>query len=125
MLSSKNRLRSAADFSAVTRRGRRSRNGSFVAYLLASDVTEHDGGSYAAVPARAGLIVGKSVGNSVARHRVSRRLREQLRPQVERLRTGDRLVVRALPRTAEMSSAEFARDLQGVIRRLGRGEVTS
>lgn len=124
MLSSKNRLRSAVDFSAVTRRGRRSRNRSFVAYLLAGDMSEHEGLTGEAVPARAGLIVGKSVGNSVVRHRVSRRLREQLRPLLERLRAGDRLVVRALPRTAEMSSAEFARDLQGVIGRLGRGDST-
>src|SRR4051794_22861366 len=37
-------------------------------------------GPAAGRPARAGFVVSSAVGNSVVRHRVSRRLREQVRP---------------------------------------------
>jgi ribonuclease P protein component len=69
-------------------------------------------------PARAGLVVGKSVGNSVVRHRVSRRLREQLRGELSLLAEGDRVVVRALPGAADRSSAALGEDLRASLRRL-------
>ena len=47
-------------------------------------------------PGRAGLIVGKVVGNSVARHRAARRIRACLAPIVGSLPPGTTVVVRAL-----------------------------
>ena len=58
-------------------------------------------------PSRVGFTVGKSVGNSVARHRVSRRLREAVRPLLTDLPHGSRIVVRALPEAANSSVAEL------------------
>lgn len=52
-------------------------------------------------------MVSKQIGNSVVRHRVSRRLREQLRPRLARLAPGTDLVVRAHPAAATASSAQL------------------
>jgi ribonuclease P protein component len=103
VLPAAHRLRSAADFTAVTKHGRRVRSGSMVVYLL-TEPTGADAG-------RAGLVVGKAVGGSVVRHRVSRRLRAQLQGRLDRIPSGARLVVRALPETATASSAALGRDL--------------
>lgn len=62
-----------------------------------------------------GLVVGKSVGGSVVRHRVSRRLRAQLAGRIDRLPAGSATVVRALPGAAEASSADLGRDLDSAI----------
>ena len=67
-------------------------------------------GSPIAAPA-VGLVVSKAVGNSVARNRVKRRLRHQVRPVLDRLPPGTRLVVRALPPAATTSSADLAAQL--------------
>jgi len=98
------RLHRAADFTEVMRRGRRgSRPLLTVHALLASDAS--DG------PARAGLIVSKSVGGSVARHRTARRLRHLMLPHLSALPTGSRVVVRAAPAAGAASSAQLAHDL--------------
>jgi ribonuclease P protein component len=106
------RLRRAADFTAVTRRGRRLRSGSVVVYLL----TEPPGGT--SRTSRVGLVVGKAVGSSVVRHQVSRRLRAQLRPRLDRLPAGASLVVRALPESAASSSAALGHDLDRALAKL-------
>jgi ribonuclease P protein component len=67
-----------------------------------------------------GLVVGKSVGGSVARHQVSRRLRAQLAVRLNGLPAGSGLVVRALPGAAEASSAELGADLDAALQRLAR-----
>ena len=71
--------------------------------------------------ARAGFVVGKAVGNSVVRHRVTRRLRALVRAELDRLpATGD-LVVRARPEAATAGSDQLRRDLgSGLDRLLGR-----
>jgi ribonuclease P protein component len=70
--------------------------------------------------ARAGFVVGKAVGNSVVRHRVTRRLRELVRPELHRLPPTADLVVRARPEAATADSARLRRDLiAGVDRLLG------
>ena len=70
-------------------------------------------------PARAGLVVGRGVGPSVVRHRVSRRLRHELRDRLDALPGGTALVVRALPPAAAASSVQLAQDLETALRRLG------
>ncbi len=65
---------------------------------------------------RAGLVVSKSVGGSVVRHRVSRRLRHLLAPRLGELPPGAWLVVRALPPAADATSAELGDDLDAGIR---------
>jgi ribonuclease P protein component len=72
---------------------------------------------------RAGLVVSKAVGGSVVRHRVSRRLRHLLAPRLGELPAGSMLVVRALPPSADATSAELGDDLdaglRGVLRKAG------
>lgn len=122
MLPAAHRLRSSADFTAVTRGGRRARSGGLVVYLLAepksrpmSDAT--------ACSVKAGLIVGRGVGGSVIRHQVARRLRAQLADRLGNLPPGSRLVVRALPGTAGAASSMLGRDLDGALARLTGGRA--
>lgn len=70
------------------------------------------------VAARAGFVVGKSVGNSVVRHRVTRRLRAVVRAELDRLPPGADLVVRARPESAVADSAVLHRDLVAGLDRL-------
>jgi len=62
-------------------------------------------------PARAGFVVSGKVGNSVTRHRVTRRLRPLVRARLDGMPDGIDLVVRALPAAATASSRELSTDL--------------
>ena len=68
--------------------------------------------------ARAGFVVGKTVGNSVVRHRVTRRLRELVRAELHRLPPTADLVVRARPEAGGADSASLRRDLAAGLDRL-------
>jgi ribonuclease P protein component len=63
-------------------------------------------------------VVSKAVGNSVIRHRVTRRLRHVVRDRLGTLPDGSSLIVRALPAAAEASSAELRQDFDAALRRL-------
>jgi ribonuclease P protein component len=82
------------------------------------------GGSAAVAPeapqitARAGFVVGRAVGNSVVRHRVTRRLRELVRAELHRLPATADLVVRARPEAGSADSAVLRRDLAAGLDRL-------
>ncbi|SDN26018.1 ribonuclease P protein component [Allokutzneria albata] len=128
MLPAVSRLRRRQDFGLVMRRGRRSGRSRLVVHALlpereegmaeAVDATQPtpDGG----LPSRVGFVVSKAVGNSVVRHRVSRRLRHLLGPRLAELPSGSQLVVRALPPAADATSAELAADLDAALRKLRR-----
>ena len=76
--------------------------------------------------ARAGFVVGKAVGNSVVRHRVTRQLRAAVRAELHRLPPTADLVVRARPEAATAGSAVLRRDLAaGMSRLLGNGSPSS
>lgn len=102
-------MRRSTDFSAVVRGGIRVRGGALIVHHR-----QHLG----AHPARVGLVVGRAVGGSVVRHRVSRRLRAQLAQRLDRLPDGSGTVVRALPETAAASSTELGRALDKALDRL-------
>ena len=68
--------------------------------------------------ARAGFVVGKAVGNSVVRHRVTRRLRAVVGAELHRLPATADLVVRARPEAAAASSDLLHRDLTAGLDRL-------
>jgi ribonuclease P protein component len=95
-------MRRSTDFGQVVRGGVRARGGAVVIHHRPR-LGQH--------PALVGLVVGRSVGGSVTRHRVSRRLRAQLAQRLDRLPAGSGTVVRALPESAEASSAELGRAL--------------
>jgi ribonuclease P protein component len=65
-----------------------------------------------------GFVVGKSVGGSVVRHQVSRRLRAVVSARLDALPPGSATVVRALPGAANASSAELAVDVSAAFTRL-------
>ena len=92
MLPAVHRLQSSSDFTEVTRHGRKATVGPVVAYVLFSD---------APGAARLGLTVGRQVGGSVMRHRVSRVLRAGMAAQIAGLPSGTRVVLRALPGSGE------------------------
>lgn len=68
--------------------------------------------------ARVGFVVSKAVGNSVVRHRVTRRLRHLMADRIGTLPAGSALVIRALPAAAGATSSELGVDLDGALRRL-------
>ena len=112
------RLTRPADHRRVVRAGRRAAAGTLTVHLL-QDPVDNQG---AAAPARAGLVVGKPVGNAVARHRVSRRLRHLLATRLDRMAPGSLVVVRARPGAAD-PAADLAADLDTAFRRLTRGSA--
>src|SRR3712207_4168877 len=90
-------------------------------YLPERPVTPTSGDAGAIGGPRAGFVVGRAVGNSVVRHRVTRRLRAVVRDELHRLPASADLVVRARPEAAEASSDVLRRDLgAGLDRLLGR-----
>jgi ribonuclease P protein component len=81
--------------------------------LLVVHVVSHD--SPDAV--RVGFVVGRSVGNSVVRHRVQRRLRHLCSERIADLPSGSDVVVRALPRAAGATYAELGAALDRCLQR--------
>jgi ribonuclease P protein component len=72
---------------------------------------------------KVGLIVGKSVGGAVVRHRVSRRLRHVAAEVLPTLEPVDRMVIRALPSSSTALSASLRQQLRdGVHRSIPRLE---
>ena len=90
------------------RRGRKAGRRLLSVHALAQDGTS-----------RAGFVVGRAVGGSVVRHRVTRRLRHLVAGRLDYLPEGTALVVRAHPPAAEAGSAELGADLDAALRRLG------
>lgn len=107
MLARPHRLHRSADFTEVVRRGRRASRPLLTVHVLLAPGTD--------APARAGLVVGRSVGGSVVRSTVSRRLRHLLRDRVGALPAGARVVVRAAPAAATGTSAALGADLDGAL----------
>ncbi|MER6878246.1 ribonuclease P protein component, partial [Amycolatopsis sp. NPDC000673] len=114
MLPAGARLRRSEDFRVVLRRGSRAGRRRLVVHALTTDPSVA-----ASFAARAGFVVSKAVGNSVVRHRVTRRLRHLVSARLGTLPAGTSLVVRALPPAASASSAELGSDLDAALRRLG------
>jgi ribonuclease P protein component len=86
------RMRSAKDFQATTRSGRRFPQPLCVVFFRVES---------SANDRMVGVIASKAVGNSVARHRVTRRIREVVRQEASNFPMGSRIVIRALTGSAE------------------------
>ena len=97
MLPAKNRLRTSKDFALTTKTGVRATSLSLVVYLKTNSINslnETNAGNSSAP--LVGLIVNKSVGGSVVRHRVSRQLRHLASTYISNIPAGSRLVIRVL-----------------------------
>ena len=108
MLPVRRRIRRAEEFRAVLRGGIRAASPTLVVHVMATDP---------GTDARAGFIVGRSVGGSVVRHRVTRQLRHLMATQLDHLAPGTDVVIRALPRSAETSSREMSAELSTALGR--------
>lgn len=106
MLATRNRLRTAADFSTTVRSGVRNGRRNVVLYTAAIAADE---------PSRIGFIVSKSVGNAVVRNLVKRRLREAGAASLHEHGTGLAIVVRALPASASASWAQILADYNAAL----------
>ena len=115
MLAVDHRLRDSDAFRRTVRFGRRAGSAALVTHLL---VGEPSG----AEPARVGFVVSKAVGNAVVRNRVRRRLRHLVAPLVGTLPPGSELVIRALPASASMDSAELGTELARCLERARRAD---
>jgi len=114
VLATRNRLRTATDFSTTVRSGVRNGRRNVVLYTAAIAADE---------PSRIGFIVSKSVGNAVVRNLVKRRLREAGAASLREYGTGFAIVVRALPASASASWDQLLSDynaaLESTMARLG------
>jgi ribonuclease P protein component len=100
-----NRMTRSTEFGATVKRGMRA---------VEADIVVHarkavDGGSGGP---RIGLVVPKSVGSAVQRHRVARRLRHVARSVVGELDQADRVVIHALPSSRHAISARLEQQLR-------------
>ena len=93
MLPAIHRLRKSEDFKKIRRSGRK--------YVYPGLIIHISQGIFIGSPSRVGITVGKDCGNSVARHRLSRRIRGAVAPVVTHLPPGSGVVIRALPTATE------------------------
>ncbi len=91
MLPASNRLRSSKDFSRTTKAGLRVTTPTLVLYLLTHNDFPTD--------PQFGLIINKSIGGSVVRHRVARQLRHALRDRLSIFPQHTQIVVRVIKET--------------------------
>ncbi len=102
MLPKKARLTSSEDFAKATKSGLRLTSTNLVGYLFISPAI--DAATNSELPAKCGLIINKSVGGSVMRHRIARQLRHDLAPTIETLPTHSLFVVRVLKNAPQYTS---------------------
>lgn len=111
MLPAKYRMRRSAEFGLAVRNGVRAPQPTIIVHMR-----RHATQSMNATPL-IGLIVAKSVGGSVDRHRVARRLRHAARLIVDELDPADRVVIRALPSSRTAPSLMLEQQLRAGVRR--------
>lgn len=111
VLSARNRMRRSIEFDATVKCGMRTVQPDVIVHVRRScELGECNG-------PRVGLIIGKSVGSAVERHRVARRLRHVARPMLKDLHPCDQVVIRALPSSRHVSSAWLEQQVRRGLRR--------
>jgi ribonuclease P protein component len=98
VLAKPNRVVRPDEFRAAVRRGRRHATPEAVYYRLARE----------GEPMRFGFIISRAVGGAVERNRLRRRMRAVGRELVDGGRSGEDVVVRALPGSAQLSWGELS-----------------
>lgn len=111
VLPAKYRMRRSAEFGLAVRDGVRASQPAIVVYA------RRQASQTPSTAPLIGLIVAKSVGGSVDRHRVARRLRHVARAIVDELDPGDRIVVRALPSSRTALTPALEQQLRAGVRR--------
>jgi ribonuclease P protein component len=111
VLPARYRMTRSTEFGATVSHGVRAVQPDLVVHALRSSGDSGDDGP------RIGLVVSKSVGSAVQRHRVARRLRHVARTVIDELNAGDRVVIRALPGSRHAISARLEEELRTALRR--------
>ncbi|WP_370464819.1 ribonuclease P protein component [Mycolicibacterium sp. P1-18] len=101
----------STDFGSTVRRGVRAAQPDIVVHALKTS-------DEPAETPKVGLVVSKSVGSAVQRHRVSRMLRHVARDVLDELGPGDKVVIRALPSSSRAKSARLQEELRAALRRV-------
>jgi ribonuclease P protein component len=96
----------STEFGATVKQGVKAVQPDIIVHARRSADEAGDGGP------RVGLVVAKSVGTAVQRHRVARRLRHAARTVVADLDPADRVVIRALPSSRDAISARLEQQLR-------------
>ncbi|ORW74261.1 ribonuclease P protein component [Mycobacterium saskatchewanense] len=113
-------MRRSTEFDATVRHGLRAAQPDLIVHFRRGDGDEIvDTGA-----PHVGLIIAKPVGTAVERHRVARRLRHVARPMLDELQESDRVVIRALPSSRNVSSARLEQQLRRALRRALRSAGT-
>ena len=113
MLPKNARLTLSTDFARATKSGIRVTSENFVGYLYIHPATETK--PEISTSPKFGLIINKSVGGSVVRHTLARKLRHAAAPQISKLPNGSLLVIRAL---AKNSSGEVISEIEKLVTKL-------
>ena len=117
MLPKNVRLTASADFARTTKSGTRVTSENFVGYLYISPVVNQD-------HPKCGLIINKSVGGSVARHALARKVRHALIPTISELPSGSLLVILALnKKNSVVVSDEIKKLTQKLLERSKRSAI--
>jgi ribonuclease P protein component len=104
---SRHRLHTAQQFRTASRRGTRAARSHVVAHLVLRTEGPQE--------ARVGFVVSTKVGNSVVRHRVTRRLREIVRSHLAEIPASSDLVLRTLPGVQDVPFAALEEQVTGAI----------
>jgi ribonuclease P protein component len=114
VLPAANRLREGKDFARTTKTGVRATSPSLVLYVLNNLFSnENSSDSHLINQPRVGLIVNKSVGGSVVRHRVSRQLRHLIAQDLFQFPKNSTIVIRVLKKS-DIYSKDLSSCINGV-----------
>jgi ribonuclease P protein component len=97
----------STDFDATVKHGKRAVQPNLVVYMRR-----------ASGDPKLGLIVSRSVGSAVQRHRLSRRLRHVARDVMDGWNQSEHVVIRALPSSRDVGSARLRDELRAGLRRI-------
>ena len=97
MLTKSARLTESSDFTRTTKSGHRAATEFFVGYLYLTGTNESP---------KAGLIISKSVGGSVLRHRIARKARHAIAHNIATLPAGSLLVLRAIGKAEKAQTTQ-------------------
>ena len=116
MLPKKARLTTSEDFAKATKSGLRLTSENLVGYLYTPPAANNANNENNKQPTKCGLIINKSVGGSVMRHRIARQLRHDLAPKLDTFPTNSLFVVRVLKNAPEYTN-ELATLISGLLSR--------
>jgi ribonuclease P protein component len=131
MLPTAHRMRRGEDFDCAVRRGHRAARPTVVMHAVwgaeatlthpqSGDEAVDDSRAPSIPPAQVGFVVSRSVGSSVVRSTVKRRLRHVMRERIQLLPAQSLVVLRATPGAAGATSSDLARDIDELIAKVRR-----